>query len=448
MSKSIAMAVALAAGAASPSLAQRISIPAEFPPSSYTGSQYVDSQGCAFVRAGMDGRTNWVPRVDRRRQQLCNFQPSLTADEIRAMSNTVVADLPILNITAEPQADDSTPTPAPRVARAAPAATPAPRPARVAAAAPAPVVAPSPRVVAAPAPAPRNITLAQACVGRFGIQPRFISSSTGQPINCGPAPRATVAAAIPPVAQRGPERITLAQACARIASGERLVSVGGAPIACPQTATAPLRVVRAQPNLDARSQMASNGCGINYLSGETRYPVRCGPQMQSPSGVVTRSIASPAMASVSTRTAPQTRNGVPESNVPAVVAAPASPPNGYAPVWDDGRINPQRGLPQTQAMVKTAPQARVSSRSVAPVTAPAPRAASTGHSYVQVGSFGDPANAERLIARLQAAGLPVASGRSGGLKVIAAGPFASASDLQRALGMVRSMGFADAYTRG
>jgi hypothetical protein len=51
-------------------------VPAEFPPASFRAAQYVDSRGCVYVRAGASGVVNWVPRINRQRQHICNAQPS------------------------------------------------------------------------------------------------------------------------------------------------------------------------------------------------------------------------------------------------------------------------------------------------------------------------------------------------------------------------------------
>lgn len=50
--------------------------PANLPPSSFKGAQYVDNKGCIYIRAGRSGRVQWVPRVSRDRKQICGQQPT------------------------------------------------------------------------------------------------------------------------------------------------------------------------------------------------------------------------------------------------------------------------------------------------------------------------------------------------------------------------------------
>lgn len=58
--------------------------PAELPPEDFGGRQYVDTQGCVFVRVEVDGRIGWAPRLQRDRTPLCGFQPTLAAGLGRA----------------------------------------------------------------------------------------------------------------------------------------------------------------------------------------------------------------------------------------------------------------------------------------------------------------------------------------------------------------------------
>jgi cell division septation protein DedD len=158
----------------------------------------------------------------------------------------------------------------------------------------------------------------------------------------------------------------------------------------------------------------------------------------------------------------------------AVEEMPAIPA-GYKAAWDDGRLNPQRGIgtaegqmAQDQIWTRKVPaqlvadvakkkarrkagRVTVSSMNEAAAPAPAPRVAKAGGSYVQVGTFGVAANAAGAAQRLQALGLPVAKSKlhRGGkdLQIVMAGPFGSAAEAQAALGMARQAGFSDAILR-
>lgn len=50
--------------------------PANFPPADFTGLQYADNAGCAFIRAGNGGVVSWAPRLNPDRTQVCGLTPT------------------------------------------------------------------------------------------------------------------------------------------------------------------------------------------------------------------------------------------------------------------------------------------------------------------------------------------------------------------------------------
>lgn len=100
-----AMTSALAVGGVHAQTTSNTVLPAEFPPESFTGKQYVDSNGCIFIRAGVSGNVTWVPRVGRDRKQICGYQPSTESASAAAVPQPRTAAAPPIEI-----APDSTPT--------------------------------------------------------------------------------------------------------------------------------------------------------------------------------------------------------------------------------------------------------------------------------------------------------------------------------------------------
>lgn len=92
----VVVAIGALAGTAGPVAAQNLALnrvdgPAEMPPSSFEGRQYVDSRGCVFLRAGVGGQTNWVPRVSRDRKVICGQSPTQVPASARTAAAPVVA---------------------------------------------------------------------------------------------------------------------------------------------------------------------------------------------------------------------------------------------------------------------------------------------------------------------------------------------------------------------
>ena len=142
--------------------------PAEFPSASYKGKQYVDSKGCVFIRAGIDGNVTWVPRVSRKRQGVCGFKPTNVQTAASAPAGGADAPVQITVNNAPAAAKQPTVAARPLPQRKA-------KPVVVRQKAPKPVRQPVPRSVDVPA-APRAQALAGQTVRvagqvAFGARP-------------------------------------------------------------------------------------------------------------------------------------------------------------------------------------------------------------------------------------------------------------------------------------
>ncbi len=474
--------------------------PAEAPPSNFSGNQYVDSNGCAFVRAGIGGTESWVPRVSRTREQLCGFQPTL------ASALPPLAPLPA-RPTAEPTqavaAAQPEPAPAPvATAVAAPAQTARPTvqeptqavaPATPLSARVVPAAAPSPSpqvIVPEAAPQPRVLTRSQACAGLTGIQPNLISQRTGRPIDCGGATPVVqqVASVAPPVVAPQPEaaqatqnRLSRAQACAAMAaSGRQYISTStGLPLRC-ATQGQPTQLAglaRIQADLRLPQQAYTNP--LDSAPGSVAIPQRELPRVSrsqipysNPLDSAPGSTFTPNMNTqvvqvpvevthARSQTAWQALIGqepAPYSN-PTRTYALAAPtvPAGHEHVWTDGRLNTQRGLPvaSTPTTVRYAAQPAPQRQTVVATraaTSQRPQAEQiSGHRYVQVGTYGTRDQAQSIAQSLRSRGLPMRVGvynqQGRDMRIVLAGPFANDSQLQSALNTARGAGFSGAFTR-
>lgn len=434
--------------------------PAEFPPASYKGKQYVDSNGCVFVRAGIDGDVAWVPRVSRDRKLVCGFRPSLAAE---------VAEAPAAEA----------PAPEPETAPKSPA---------VATAAPAPAASTPPPRKVAKAPAPK----------KRAAKPVVVRQTAPKP-----APQRRVVAVAPsqPGQRVVQEQVVVARGASACLNASPLSQqyLQGQDVRCgPQTQRIlPIKVV------------STGGAQAHGTAGqqEVILPV---DQINAKPLVVAQNVTA------TTQIAPKhvVQNRVNTTNVQV--------PKGYRKVWDDGRLNPNRAeqnltgrADMLLVWTQTVPRRLIDRRSGKDVTAKvpliypytsiehqradlgdvqivtrdgkvmkrikrnagsgtvvrqpvlssrsapkaqtaeAPKKAApksvSGKRFVQIGSFRNADNAQKAARGIARMGMPARIGKvsKGGQRymVVQAGPFDEAGRLQQAMSRLRSAGYSDAFYR-
>ncbi len=195
----IAIAMILGSMSLSGLVAQTVSPgdqPAEFPPSSFKGKQYVDSNGCVFIRAGIDGDVAWIPRVTRKRVGVCGFKPTFAGQVAPAEPvDQVQAEVIALDDAAAPTSASAVrPVASPVRRRDAPPVSVV----RQTAPAPKPVVR---RVAEPPVRQQRIVRSDAVCPSASALSQQYYSN-TKYPVRCGPQTQPIVANGTiqPPVA--------------------------------------------------------------------------------------------------------------------------------------------------------------------------------------------------------------------------------------------------------
>ena len=425
--------------------------PAEFPASSYQGRQYVDSNGCVFIRAGIGANVTWVPRITRDRKALCGFQPSVAkaAPAAKPAPAEVAAIAPA---PAKPARAVSAPaakaTPPKQVGRAA--AAPPKTVRRTAKTAPAVAVAPVRKAPASPTPvrkaaAPkatqRGTIIAPpdpsrtACAGMSSLSAAYMVQHKGSPVRCGP------------------------QATPHVTYGNRLKTPGVQPRLVTRESAARStghagRAARVAPaRIYARQKNSVEGVyvpeGYKPVWEDDRLNLKRAHQTYA---------GMDQMEVIWTNTVPRRlinrRSGHEVShNFPGLMPPYTSFEQQRAAgvtVSTQGRVVPDpitvRRIARVKPVAAQAPRATVSSRSV-----PKKSADAASHRYAQAGIFADAAQGKAAAQKIARAGLPARRGtlnRDGkALTVVLAGPFKTQAQLDASVSKLRGMGFGKVVLR-
>jgi len=368
--------------------------PAEIPPASYSGSQYVDSRGCVFIRTGYAGSVNWVPRVARSRTVMCGMTPTAVAGATRPSASqpetvTANAETSTTFQNVQPQPTHRAASVnwqefwfgKPRAVRATVQAAPV-------------AIAAAPVVVQQPAQMQvASVETYRQPEGYYAIRrgPQAVHPSFYAQQNTGA--RATFQVQTTRAAVVVPEGYkSLISVNSQPAMRGHGTAQGEAAMYLIWTQTTPRRLIDVTTGRDVTAQ----------------YPNIVYPY----TSLSTRSYVSANAGYSTTRTTTR------------VITDEASPVN----------MKRIKKIEDTSAAYE--------------VEVPSPVVA-TGGTFVQVATFGVPANAQRTMARFNQSGLPsgARSFRRGGkdYQIVVLGPFQDQASVNQALAAARSAGFSDAF---
>ena len=416
--------------------------PAEFPPASYNGKQYVDSKGCVFIRAGIDGNVSWIPRVTRARKTVCGFKPSLSGQVASAPAAEKSVQI-ALNNTVSPTSKAIKPAPR-RVANP----RKAPAPVVVRQTAPKPVLRATRQpviVLAAPQvrTTTRRVQTQTACPGTSALSQQYLLGDGRTVVRCGPQTAPVVATdGIPNAAPR----VAAVLSDHRASASQYLTD----PLATPQI-TQNTRIV---PKHVAYNRISTRNVTVpqgykRVWEDDRLNPYRAEQSLAGRTQMLLIWTQTVPRRLIDTRTGRDVTASVPLIYPYIDVITQSRELGKVTIVQRDGQI--------TKRVVRN-PGARkpvYSSRSAPKVEAAEPTApvvrALAGKQYVQIGTFGKTANAQRSARKIARMGYPARIGKhrkSGKTYLtVQAGPFNDAGALQSAIKRLRDAGYADAFAR-
>ena len=431
-----------------------VQAPAEFPSPSFKGSQYVDSKGCVFIRAGIDGNVTWVPRVNRKRKLLCGQTPTqgapaaLTSPQVPVQITASAS-----NSTPKPQSKPKAKTVRRKVQTAATeaqATTPTPR--KIVRAQP---VKPA-SIRATVKPAPEQ----PVCKGASSISQQYINSGRTLPVRCGPQT----------VMQTNRARLGKTEPSRDVGSAPKSWIASALQIGRPATTDAGAPVIRSLPQntrvlpkhvYDTRQLDDLNSTPEGYTAiwkDDRLNPRRAEQSLRgiaqtrlvwtdtTPRRLIDQNTASDVTASVPL-VYPYTNTTTQQRDLGSVTIIHRNRMIIKKVTRNKSRLATRQPVTSTRSAATPPATAKANIRTKTGAQIPS----TTNGQYVQVGVFGIPSNAKAATQRLVNAGLPAqmraSSRRSRSYQTVLAGPFTSRHQLSRALKKAWAMGFSDAFVR-